>query len=549
MLVLAQVVGQHLDRQVRREDAGADPREQHRGADDPENATRVLAGGGLREADRQEAHDGDQRAGQARHGGGLIGERGRLHAVHAGFHLRHHHLDGDDGVIHQQSQRDNQRAERDALEVPAHRQHHQRHAAQHQRHRGRDHEAGAPAQAGQAHRDHNDQRLGQRAPEVVNSILHRGGLVGHELQLHAVRKFRLDPGDCRVHRLAKVHDVAVAGHRDAEHQHWLAVVAHRVGRRILEATCNGRDVAELDQPAARRDGYVADSLFAGELATHAHHDAVAAGVDLACGQHRVLALEAFGDGQRCNAQRCQALVRELDIDTLGLLADEIDLLDHRHLQHLALDVLGRVRQVGVADAVTLDRVHEAVHVAVLVVQDRADHAVRHLEAQVVEFLARLVPGLALVSLGGAAAHGERHASVALPRVGDHFLEVVDLLEFLLHAVEDLVLQLLGGGARPDDHGGHGGHGKVRILELTEPGETEGTGHRDNEEHEQDDGAMAQRPVGEVEVVHRAACCVVFASTIAAPGSATFNPDVIFWIPAVTTNAPACGPETSTSSLR
>ena len=45
---------------------------------------------------------------------------------------------------------------------------------------------------------------------------------------------------------------------DAEHQHRLAVVAHGVGRRILEAARDRREVAQLDRAAAGRDRHVAD---------------------------------------------------------------------------------------------------------------------------------------------------------------------------------------------------------------------------------------------------------------------------------------------------
>ena len=72
--------------------------------------------------------------------------------------------------------------------------------------------------------------------------------------------------------------------------------------------------------------------------------------------------------------------------------------------------------------------------------------------------------------------------------------------------------------------------------------------RDREDQEQHDGAVVQRPFGEVEGFHRAAC---FVSAVArgAPGSATRKPGAIFCTPAVTTSSPAGGPDTSTSSLR
>ena len=70
---------------------------------------------------------------------------------------------------------------------------------------------------------------------------------------------------------------------------------------------------------------------------------------------------------------------------------------------------------------------------------------------------------------------------------------------------------------------------------------------DREDQEQNDGAVVQRPFGEVERFHRVA---FFVSALrAAPGSATRKPGAIFCTPAVTTRSPAGGPDTSTSSLR
>ena len=268
---------------------------------------------------------------------------------------------------------------------------------QHQRHRDGDDQAGAQAQAHQAHRHHDHERFHQRALEFPHGILHGGGLVGDALQLDAVRQLGLHLRDRVFHGLAELHDVAVVGHHDADHQHVLAVVADGVDRRVLEAALDRRDVAELDGPAAGGDRHVADVVQIRELAAHAHEDAVLAGVDRAAGHHRVLALQALGDGQRRDAERGQALVRELHVHLLLLLAQEVDLLHVGRLEQAALDVLGDVGQLGVADAVTLDGIEQRVDVAVLVVEDRADDAVGQFELEVGELLARLVPGFLLVA--------------------------------------------------------------------------------------------------------------------------------------------------------
>ncbi len=51
--------------------------------------------------------------------------RSGAHAVPAFFHFHNHHFDGDDGVIDQQTQRDDERAQGDAVEVHPAGQHEQ----------------------------------------------------------------------------------------------------------------------------------------------------------------------------------------------------------------------------------------------------------------------------------------------------------------------------------------------------------------------------------------------------------------------------------------
>ena len=139
------------------------------------------------------------------------------------------------------------------------------------------------------------ERFQQRAFEFPDGFADDGGLIGHALELDAVRKLRLDLGDRLLDRLAEVDDVAVVGHRDAEHQHLLPVVAHGVRRRIFVSARDRREVAELDQPSAGGDRHVADIVQAGELAAHAHQHAVAARVDRAARQQAVLVSQAFGN--------------------------------------------------------------------------------------------------------------------------------------------------------------------------------------------------------------------------------------------------------------
>ena len=79
--------------------------------------------------------DRDQRAGEHRKGGRGVGEGGGVLLVVAVLQPRHHRLDRDHGVVDQQAERDDQRAERDALQVDAEEPHDHEHRGQHERDR------------------------------------------------------------------------------------------------------------------------------------------------------------------------------------------------------------------------------------------------------------------------------------------------------------------------------------------------------------------------------------------------------------------------------
>ena len=85
-----------------------------------------------------------------RKGGRGVGESGGLLLVVAPLQPRDHRLDGDHGVIDQQAERDDERAERDPLQVDAEELHRHEHRGEHERDREGHDGAGAQAEADQA---------------------------------------------------------------------------------------------------------------------------------------------------------------------------------------------------------------------------------------------------------------------------------------------------------------------------------------------------------------------------------------------------------------
>ena len=101
-----QVVAQQRHRQY-----GGKPRQQQRQPHHLKQRTGVFPGAARGGRDRQKSGGGNQRARQHRKGRTGIGEGRRAETVVTLIEFNGHHLDGDDGIVHQQAERKNQRAE------------------------------------------------------------------------------------------------------------------------------------------------------------------------------------------------------------------------------------------------------------------------------------------------------------------------------------------------------------------------------------------------------------------------------------------------------
>ena len=143
----------------------------------PTTQNGVFAGRRAREAHRQEPGDRHECSGQHRRRSVAPRIGRRLDAVHALFHFHHHHLDGDDGVVHEKTKRQDEGAERDAVEEPAGFQHDEEHDGKRQRDGSRHDDADAPAEAEQAHQQHHAERHREFHHEFVNRRGDVDGLV------------------------------------------------------------------------------------------------------------------------------------------------------------------------------------------------------------------------------------------------------------------------------------------------------------------------------------------------------------------------------------
>ena len=205
---MAAIVRQELEAEIGREQHGDEPRRCERDADHPENAAGVFADRRIGEPDRHEARRGDQRSGQHREGGRGPGEGRRALAAPALLELHHDHLGRDDRVVDEKPERDDERAQRHALQVEADESHCDEDDREHERDRSRDDEARPPSERKEADREHDRQGLDEGASEFVDRPVDDLGLVGDARDRHAARQLGLELGERRVERLAERENVA-----------------------------------------------------------------------------------------------------------------------------------------------------------------------------------------------------------------------------------------------------------------------------------------------------------------------------------------------------
>ena len=151
MAVTFHLVGQDENACQRREQHRDEPGSGQCNADHCEQGEGVLAGTARCEADRNKPCNGDEGSGQHRKGSGSIGKRCRGDLVAALLELLDHHLHRDHGVVNEEPEPDDERAERDALQADSQELHRDESDGENQRDRNRDDDARAPTEREETH--------------------------------------------------------------------------------------------------------------------------------------------------------------------------------------------------------------------------------------------------------------------------------------------------------------------------------------------------------------------------------------------------------------
>jgi hypothetical protein len=146
----------------------------------------------------------------------------------------------------------------------------------------------------------------------------------------------------------------------------------------------------------------------------------------------------------------------------------------------------------------VQRVDHGVDVGELVIEERSTHAFGELCSHVADLLARLVPRGVQRGLRRAALHPQREPAIALPGEAAHVVDVLDLLQLPLHAVEHLILHLSCAGAGPGDDGRHRRHVENRVFQAPELRERPAAHQQRGQHQEQHQRPVRDGPLGQVE---------------------------------------------------
>ena len=351
------------------------------------------------EADRQEAEDRYQRSRQHWEGGGGKGEGCRLDLFHAFLDLRDHHLDGDHGVVDQKPERDDQRAEGDALQADVQHIHGCENDGEDQGDGQGDDEPGPEAEAEEADRQHDNDRLEERLREFADRLTHDLGLVRHEVEVDADRESLHQALGRLVQALAEFEIVAALAHVDADADGRLAVDTKHLGGRIAVAALHLGDVRKLVEAPVHPQVERADAIRRQQRTGDVDQHVLIWRVDDSGRHHRILPGDRRQHVVEAELEIGELLGREVQIDLLVLVAVDVDLADVGRAQELGACGLGEVACLARGEAVIGDAVDDAEDVAELVVEEGPDHALRQRRSYVADLLADLVPDVVEVALG------------------------------------------------------------------------------------------------------------------------------------------------------
>lgn len=310
--------------------------------------------------------------------------------------------------------------------------------------------------------------------------------------------------------LAELQPVPVILHHDVQHQSLGPGMPDKVGRWVLIPPLHCRDVRDLESPAARRDGDVANFLQVVQRAIQPHEDLRAARIDRTRGRHRILTLKCREHLLGADPEREQSGIGKIDEDLFRPFADNINLAHARHMQQALAHRFRLPDQQAFGQSMTVQRIDREIDIGIFVIDERSLHALRQKGHGVVQLLARLVELLGNGRRRGVVLERDHHQRQARPGQCFHPVVPLQFLHPLFQRIGHQILHFLRRGARPDSGRRQGFDGECGVLGTAETEERVGARQSQCHDQEQCDPALAHREGGQVESAH---CIATFVEAI------------------------------------
>ena len=211
-------------------------------------------------------------------------------AVDTQFQLAHHHFDRDHRVVDEEAERNDQGAQRDALQTDAGILHVDKDHAEHERDRAGDDHSGAQSKAQETDPEHDCDRFPQSLGEAADGFLDHDGLIGDQMRLDADRQLRGNLRHLVRYSLAKDEVVAALCHRDREANRRLAVKSEHRLWRIGIAFPDCRHIGEPEKFAVGEEIHMLQIVNRAECAGNPNREFLQTGLDDAGWCDRVLLL-------------------------------------------------------------------------------------------------------------------------------------------------------------------------------------------------------------------------------------------------------------------
>ncbi len=243
-------------------------------------------------------------------------------------------------------------------------------------------------------------------------------------------------------------------------------------------------------------------------------------------------------------------MRELDINALGLLANDVDLLYAWHVQQPLTQRLRVAHQQALRFALGLEGEQGKGDVRIFVIDHRPDHARRKIVCLIADFLAGLVKLPLHFRRWRAVEQGQGGEGQARSCVGLGTVVPAQFLQPLFDLLSDLVLHFLGRGAGPSGDDGHHFDREGGIFCPPQFEEGNEPGQRDQADQKQGDGALAHGERRQVETTFAHGCTPTVAA-VAWPATRTRSPSRSRCVPSATIRSPclSCPATRALSSSR